>query len=165
MRIGPRITSIAVVLMFVFMMTTVYLWAFQEECAQGEDAVELDELLFFTDKERYEPGEDVKFILQNNGSESLLYDTELEETIQIFGPSGAITVMEPYIQTCGLSHIPPGENLTSTWNQTYYLYVNGMISVSHTLDYRTWTQVPTGIYTARLNFGNIKEEVKFEIGP
>ncbi len=163
-----RISCIVTVLMLVFIATTAYLFADQRECKMTagipeEDSVGED-LQLLTDKRIYESGESVTFILHNNGTEDVGYDSSLRETMQIFGPFGRIVVMIPYIQTFGCTVIRPGEDLRWTWNQTHYLYTyNDVWAIGPTWDYRSWTQVSSGEYTAAIAFGHFENEVRFHI--
>jgi hypothetical protein len=169
--IGNRkISSIVVALMLVFMASTVYLLANQMECELTgvipEDDLVGKDLQLLTDKKIYESGESVTFILHNNGTEDVGYDSSLRETMQIFDQSGKIVVMMPYLQTFGIIAIGPGDDLRWSWNQSHYLYAYSDIrDTSPTWDYRSWTQVHTGFYTARITFGDFQEEVEFHIEP
>lgn len=153
------------ILALVFATTTVYLLMIQK-VPESDTQEERETIEFLTDKTTHEPGENITFILLNNGTDDIKYDSELRETLQIFSPGGWIIVMLPDKQTSGLTTIRPGENLTWTWNQTYYLYVlkEGELEPTLTWDYRSWEQVPNGKYTAEIRFGNIKKEVEFYIG-
>jgi hypothetical protein len=163
MEMKARIIFVAtVVLMFVFLSMTVFLLVFPEEC-DTDQPEEKDTIELSTSKSTYRSGENVVFILHNNGTEDFVYDTSLRETLQIFGPGGQIVLMEPYWQTQGLSGIPPGENLSWSWNQTYYLYVLEEGEFELAWDYRSWTQVRPGKYTAEINCGYIEKEVEFWI--
>lgn len=151
-----------IALVFVFATTTIYLLVIQEG-SESDQQEERETIEFLTDKITYESGEDITFILLNNGTDNVGYDGELRNTLQIFGPGGSIVVMTPYAQSFPLTTIQPGENLSWTWNQTYYLYVWEEGELEPTWDYRSSTQVPNGKYTAKTSCGDIEKEVDFWI--
>jgi hypothetical protein len=155
--------SVTTALMFVFLATMVYLLVEQEKC-DTEQPVEDKPVVFRTDKEVYGPGEIVTFLLLNNGTDGLEYDTYLRDTLQIFSPWDEMVLKSPYVQTGGITIIQPSETFSWTWNQTYYLYVWEEGRTEPTWDYRTWTQVPSERgYIARINFNYLAEEVYFQI--
>ena len=164
MKNGIRILAVVSTTLMVLLLIAVAVLLGNQKVCDEVPPEETDNLLFFTDKSTYQPGKSVTFTLMNNGSENILYDTSLGETLQIFSSSGEIIVMEPWLQDCGLSSILPGESRTWTWNQTYYIYIQESL-LNLTLDYRSWTQVtPQREYTARINFEDIEKEVDFNIG-
>ncbi len=156
--------TILTTLILVFASTTIFLLVNQEAC-EGDDREEKVTVDFLTDKTSYASGEDITFTLVNNGTEGLEYDTELRETLQIFDSIGGVVFALPYIHTGGETIIQPGENLSWTWNQTYYLYIWEENREYPTWDYRSWTQVPTPErYTARIIFRDLEMELDFSIG-
>jgi hypothetical protein len=155
--------SVITALMFVFLASTVYLLVGKENC-DTEQPVEGKAVEFQTDKETYKPWETVTFILLNNGTEGQEYDTEIRDTLQVFNFWGDMVLMSPWIQTQGETVIQPGETLSWTWNQTYYLYVWEEGKTEPTWDYRSWTQVTSERrYTARIIFRDLAEDVDFWI--
>jgi hypothetical protein len=132
--------SVTVALMFIFLASTVYLLTNPDKC-DTEEPADGNPVVFRTNKEVYEPGEIVSFVLLNNGTDGLEYDTEIMDTLQVFDSGGDIVLMRPYMQTGGETVIQPGLNLSGTWNQTYYLYVWEEGKTEPTWDYRSWTQV------------------------
>ena len=154
--------AVLIALVFVFASTTVFLLV-NQEVSESDQQEEREPVEFLTDKTTYESGENITFILLNNGTDGIGYTSSLRETLHIFDPWGGIAVMRPYIWA-GTTVIQPGENLSWTWNQTYYLYVWEEGKLEPTWDYRSWTQVPNGKYVAEISYGDIKKEVEFWIG-
>jgi hypothetical protein len=163
------LVPILVALMFLFLATTIYLIAFQDEFHEDEENDDeepgpYDNIEFYTDKSEYSPGESVTFILKNNGTIDLIYDSELRDKLRVFDRFGGIVLMEPWIQTLALTPIHPGESRIWTWNQTYYLYVWEEGKLQPTWDHRSWTQVTTDrTYTARIVVGDLDKEWEFGI--
>jgi hypothetical protein len=156
--------AVTLALLFVFLSLTIFLLAFPRE-SDPDQTEEKETIEFLTDKTTYESGENITFILLNNGTDNVGYDSELRDTLQIFGLGGQIVVMMPYAQTFAGTTIQPGENLSWTWNQTYYLYVWlwEEEELELTWDYISWRQVPSGKYTAKISHGDIEKEVDFWI--
>jgi hypothetical protein len=113
-----------------------------------------------TNMECYRTGVSVVFTFRNTWDESILYDTELRETLIIYDSEENVIVMLPELQTFGIFTLEPNETLDWIWNQTYHLWEGNNKT---TWDKRTDTQVPGGKYTARIEFASIQEEVDFWI--
>jgi hypothetical protein len=126
-------------------------------------------LVLTTDKNVYSRSENVEFILSNVGKNvSIIFDSNLEEALQIFDPFGNTVVMRPPADSDGLISISPGESINWVWDQTYYLWVYEEPGGMPTWSYLTGTQVwipdhPRSNFTARVTFGPFEDEVKFSI--
>lgn len=116
-----------------------------------------------TDREYYMQGEPVVFILKNVWDHPIEYDSDLRDTLSIYDSAGKAVVILPRIQGLSFITLEPNETIQWEWNQTFYLYkvVNGRTD----WDPRSSTQVPSGTYKARVEFGDISATVSFRVLP
>ncbi len=154
-----RIVVAAVVLVIIVIVFAVTVGFFMHYCPvikQGE--------VLTTDKTCYKEGEEVVITLENVWDKPIDYDSELRDTLEVYGPDGKLLVMVPMEQTSEVITLNPNETLEWTWDQTYYLWDVDEHG-NATLDDRNGDQVPLGSCVVRIAFGEIEKEAKFKITP
>lgn len=104
----------------------------------------------------------VKFIFTNVWDDVIEYDTNLQDTLEIYDSDGNLVVMVPSNQTLEIVNLLPNETLEWEWDQTFYLWETDDFG-NITNGSKNGSQVPTGKYTAKITFGEIEAEAKFRI--